>query len=116
MNNKIYAPGELRKLHNEFLCAVKLELQRILRDYGKCLSFGVGQGKKTWMKFPAVVNTALVLNSGDIYRSDLVGTGENERPNIKPGKDKSVFDPAANISMYDLLDFIDLYPQNPFKE
>lgn len=117
MDNKIFAPGEIRKEYNEVLRKIKLELQRILRDNGKCLSFSISShGKKTWMEFPAVKDYALVYSSGDIFRSELIGTGENKRPNFRPGKDKSVFDPAANISMYDLLDFIDLYPKNPFSE
>lgn len=113
-NDKIIAPGELRRRRNEWLLDLKLELQRVLRDNGKCLGF-IGGSKKTWMSFPALPGYALVLSAGDILLCSLIATHDGkEKVMMLPGKDKSVFDPEAGVSVIDLLDFVDNYPLNPF--
>lgn len=113
---KLVAPGELRRRRNEWLLDLKLELIRVLRDNGSCISFGPGTGKKTWMKFPAIPGTALMLSAGEVLLVDLISkaNGEGEKLNPRPGKDMSVFNPAAKVSIESLLEFTEQYPTNPF--
>lgn len=113
--NKKFAPGELRRRRDEWLLDLKLELIRVLRDNGKCLSFEPGR-KIVWMKLESIPEVALVYSHGDILRCDILHKANGEDSvMIKPGKDKSVFDPDSKIPIPTLLEFIEQYPENPFK-
>lgn len=114
METNTITPGSLRSRRNQWLLDLKLELQRIIRDHGKCLKFN-NFGKTMWIKLPTRDYLALVYSGGDITLCDIVKVGEKENPNFRPGLDISVFDNNSGISISELLDLVDMYPKNPFE-
>lgn len=111
---KIPAPGELRRKRDEWLLELKLELIRILRDYGKCLSFNSGF-KTMWMEIPKGENYCIVYHAGTLYKVNLIVLpGKDPLPDFRLGVDPSIFDSENGFSISILLDLVDLYPTNPF--
>lgn len=111
---KVPVPGELRKKRDEWLLELKLELIRIIRDFGKCLSFNAGQ-KIMWMKVPKINDYCIVYHTGVLYKVNLISLpGKECLPDFRMGLDPSIFNTEKGIPIHILLELTEMYPSNPF--
>ena len=92
---------ELIKQRDVWLLELKLALQKVIRDKGKCIGFG-SWGKKNWLPYDDSI--AFVYTSGDIVWCWMNTDGKS--PNLIPGVHNSVFSQSSGVPIPFLLEWL----------